>query len=71
MFPTFFWSGDELSLMPASEFPQKEVGVVARMTDVVEDGCTAQFTCIIDDDIAEPEDALEYRSRHSNVLHLA
>ena len=57
--------------MPASEFAQKQVGVVAGLTDVVKDCCPTQFAGIVDDDVAETEDSLGNTGGNRNVLDLA
>lgn len=57
--------------MPASEFAQKQVGVVAGITDVVKDCCPTHFAGIVDDDIAKTEDSLRNTGRDRNVLNLA
>ena len=57
MFPEPDWQ-HEISLMPASEFSQKQVGVVARTVDVVHHCLTAKIAGIVDDDVAKTEQTL-------------
>src|SRR5215213_1528862 len=42
-----------LSLMPASEFAQKKVGVVARLADVVHDDRAVQLAGVVDNDVTK------------------
>ena len=60
-----------LSLMPASQFPQKKVGIVAWAADVVQDDRTADFTGVVDDDVAEAHQALGNAGGDSHVLNFA
>ena len=57
--------------MPASEFAQKQVGIMAGITDVVKDCCPTQFAGVIDDDIAKTKDSLGNTGGNCNVLNLA
>ena len=58
-----------LSLLPASQFPQKKVGVMARAMDVVHDYRTAHFAGVIDNDVAKAHQALGNARRNRHVLH--
>lgn len=49
------------SLMPVPQLAQKQVGIVARIVDVVKDGCAADFAGVIHYDIAKAEDTLGNR----------
>ena len=57
--------------MPASEFAQKQVGIVAGIADVVENRGSAHFAGIVDDDIAKTKDSLRNTGGNRNVLDLA
>lgn len=57
--------------MPASEFAQKQVGVVAGIADVVKNRRSTQFAGIVDDDIAKTENSLRNTRRDGNVLNFA
>lgn len=57
--------------MPASEFAQKQVGVVAGIADVVKNGSSAQFAGIVNDNVAKTENSLGNTGRNRNVLNLA
>src|SRR5687767_15304595 len=57
--------------MPACYFSQKKVGVVARAVDVAHHGGTADVAGVIDDDVAEAEQALRNTGGNGHVLHLA
>src|SRR6266850_4891122 len=57
--------------MPASEFAQKQVGVVAWIADVVKHCCPTQFAGIVDDDVAKTEDSLRNTGGNRYVLNLA
>ena len=48
----------EISLMPASQFAQKQVGIVARTADVVHDYGSADLAGVVDDDVAKSHQAL-------------
>lgn len=61
----------EESLVPASEFAQKQVGIVAGVTDIVKDRGSTQFAGIVDDDVAKTEDSLRNTGGNRNVLNLA
>jgi len=61
----------EQSLMPASEFAQKQVGVVAGFADVVKDGRAAQLAGVVDDEIAKAQQSLGNAGRNGDVLNLA
>ena len=65
------WGSTSDSLMPASEFAQKKVGVVARLADVVHDDRAAEFAGVVDDDVAKTHESLWNRSLHSHVLNFA
>src|SRR6185436_16911618 len=60
-----------VSLMPASEFAQKKVGVMGRLADVVHYDRAAQFTGVVDDDVTEAHYSLWNRGRDSDVLDFA
>src|SRR3954447_14587786 len=57
--------------MPASEFAQKKVGVVARLADVVHDDGAAQFAGVVDDDVAKAHHSLRDRGLDGDVLNFA
>ena len=52
MFPAAFRQ-HRFSLMPASQFTQKKVGVMAWAADIVHHYRAANFTGVIDDDVAK------------------
>src|SRR5689334_718025 len=60
-----------LSLMPASQFPQKKVGIVAGAADVVHDDRAAKLAGVIDDDVAKTHQALRDAGGDSHVLNFA
>ena len=60
-----------LSLMPASEFAQKKVGIMARLADVVHHDRAANLARVVDDDVAETHQSLRNRGRDGNVLDFA
>ena len=45
--------------MPASQLAQKQVSVVARIVDVLQNSCAPDFAGIVDHNIPESEYALE------------
>src|SRR5919205_3821217 len=45
-------------LAPASQLPEEEVGVAARVGDVVEDGGAAGFARVVYDEVAEAQGPL-------------
>lgn len=57
------------SLLPASQFPQKEVCVMTGLVDVVENGCAAQFTGVVHDYVAEAHETLWNARLNSYVLN--
>lgn len=57
------------SLLPASEFPQKQVGVVSGIAYVVQRGDTTGVARIVDNQIAEAEKTLRNTGRDCNVLY--
>lgn len=57
--------------MPASEFAQKQVGIVSGIADVVQDGSTAQFTGVIHDDVAKTKNTLRNAGRNGDILYFA
>ena len=57
--------------MPAAEFAQKKVRVVARIADVVHDDRTADLASVIHDEIAKTEKALWNGGRDGYILHFA
>ena len=59
------------SLMPASQFPQKKVGIMAWTADVVHDDRAADLAGVIDDDVAKPHQALGNAGRDSHILNFA
>src|SRR5262249_57098487 len=59
-----------LSLMPATQLTQKQVGVVPWSVDVVQNRRTAKLTRVIDYEIAKSEDALRNGCGNSDVLNL-
>ena len=44
--------------MPVPELAQKQVGVMTRIVDVVDDGRATDFAGVVDHQIAEPQDSL-------------
>ena len=60
-----------LSLMPASEFAQKKVGVMAWLADVVHDDRAANFARVVDDDVAKAHQSLRNRGLNRHVLDFA
>ena len=58
------------SLSPASEFAQKQVGVVARLADVMKDRCAAYLAGIVDQQIAKAEQSLGNTGGNRDVLNL-
>ncbi len=44
---------------------------MARIGDVVQDGSTAQFTCVIHDDVAKTKNTLRNAGRNGDVLYFA
>ena len=57
--------------MPASQFTQKKVGVVAWTADVVHHDRAANLAGIVDDDVAKSHQSLRNAGGHSHVLDLA
>ena len=47
--------------MPVPQLAQKQVGIVAGIVDVVDDGGAADFTGVVDYEIAETQDSLGNR----------
>jgi hypothetical protein len=60
-----------LSLMPASEFAQKKLGVMSRLADVVHDDRAANLTGVFDDDVAKAHESLGNAGRDGHVLNFA
>ena len=60
-----------VSLLPASQFPQKKVGVVTRAVDVVHDDRAAHLTGVVDDDVAKAHQPLRNTRRDRDVLDFA
>ena len=60
-----------LSLMPASEFAQKKISVVAWLADVVHHDRAAEFAGVVDDDVAKTHQALRDRGLDCDVLNFA
>src|SRR5690349_16772169 len=60
----------DLSLMPAPQLAQKQVGIVSRSVDVVQGGGAANVTSIIHDNVAESKDALPHGRGNGHVLNL-
>ena len=58
------------SLSPTSEFAQKEVSVVARLADVMQDGAAAQLAGIVYQQIAKAEYSLRNTGGNRDVLNL-
>ena len=54
--------------MPATQLAQKQVGVVTRIVDVLQNGRAAKLARVIDYDIAKTENPLRNRRRNSDVL---
>ena len=57
--------------MPASQFAQKKVGVMAWTADVVHHDRAADFTGVVDDDVAKAHQSLRNARGDSDVLHFA
>ena len=55
--------------MPASEFAQKQVGVVTWTGDVVKDRGAAHFAGVVDDQIAKTEESLRNAGGNGDVLN--
>ena len=51
-----------MSLMPASEFPQKQIRMLAGIVDVMKNGGPTDFAGVIDYHITKAEDSLKDRS---------
>lgn len=47
--------------MPVPQLTQKQVGIVAGIVDVVDDGGAADFAGVVDHQIAEAQDSLRNR----------
>src|ERR1700754_2492120 len=56
--------------MPASQFAQKKVGVVAWLADVVHHGRATDLAGVVDDDVAEAEQSLRNTGGYGYVLDL-
>src|SRR5436309_2948439 len=59
------------SLTPATEFAQKQVGMVARVAYVFDDGLAADFAGVFNNQIAVAEEALRDGGRDGHVLYVA
>ncbi len=57
-------------LLPRSEFAQKQVGVMAGIADVVQNGGSAHFAGVIDYQIAETQDSLRDARGNCHILDL-
>lgn len=55
---------------PAAEFAQEHVGVAARIGDVVEECVAASLVGVLDDKVAEAEQALEDARRNGHILNV-
>ena len=60
-----------LSLMPASQFPQKKVGIMAWAANVVHDYRAAELAGVIDDDVSKTHHPLRNAGGDSHVLNFA
>src|SRR5215213_1610591 len=60
-----------VSLMPASQFAQKKVGVVARLADVVQDDRAANLARVVDDDVTKAHQPLRNACRDGHILDFA
>src|SRR6266487_1057572 len=70
MFPAWNTNKTTVNLMPLSQLPQNQIGVMAWIVDVVKHGCAAEFAGVVDDDVTKAEDSLQYRSRNRYILDL-
>ena len=52
---------DNFSLMPAPQLAQKQVRIVARTIDIVQDSTTADFAGIVDHDVTKTQNSLHDR----------
>ena len=57
--------------MPASEFAQKQVGVMARIADVVQNCRATQLAGIVNNQIAKAEQSLRNTGGNGDILNLA
>lgn len=57
--------------MPAPEFAQKQVSVMAGVTDVVKHRSAAHLAGIVHNQIAEAQDSLRNAGRDGHILDLA
>src|ERR1044072_3291745 len=57
--------------MPASQFPQKKVGIVAWTAYVVHDNRTAKLAGVVDYDVAKTHQALRNARGDGHVLNFA
>jgi len=60
MFPERCRVGVGISLLPPPEFAQKQIGVVSRLVDVMQNGGTTELAGIIDNDVAETQNPLNW-----------
>src|SRR2546427_5597494 len=54
--------------MPLSQLPQNQISMVTRIVDVMKHGRAAEFAGVVNDDIAEAQDALRNRGGNRHVL---
>lgn len=57
--------------MPAAQLAQKQVGIVARLIDVMQNDSAADFARVIDDQVAKPHQSLRNTGRDCDILNLA
>ena len=63
--------GKSNSLLPAPQLPQKQIGVMPRRVDVLQDGRAAYLAGVIDHHVAEPKHPLPDAGRNRYVLDFA
>src|SRR5438045_6530142 len=56
---------------PAAEFTQEEVCVASRVGDVAEDGRAARLARVVNDEVAEAQEALEDGRGDGHVLNVS